>query len=603
MEFTQGPETKRTGCRRISVGFFAVGGYAYGGEALRVECQHMLQNLDYVGLRHTSRRLYDKAVSEKDSRLAAYASYYLAASELKTGSVASARRHAAAADSLAAISGNDTLRASSLNLLGIIANEYSRNNALALGYYLKALDYAGRIDYNPVLGGIYSNISLLFISHNDTAGLRYCKESYRIGKETGRPENLYYPAFAYCSGLKMINIPESCLTLDNYLFDHCTSLSTVYLPSQLETLPFGIFAYCTSLPSIWIPNTIKTIMRQAFENCFGLETINLPESIEFMDEGTFFKCLSLKNLTFPTSMKVLPYQVCQLCESLEWVKLPPALEELSYGAFQKCESLKEIEIPETVTSIGDYAFVWCTILKEISIPNNVTYYGDMIFVKCTSLEKVKLSDGNGGHVPNIRAGMFTQCDNLTEIEIPEGVTTIAEYAFALCPKVNVKLPSTLTTIGGMAFRGCNALTTVDFGPEMKYVGYQAFFNCPNLEYINSENTVPPTLDGPCFEPEAYSTVQVTVPASALEAYKRATEWKEFLNIKETNGIESVEAGEIISVGGLDVTVNDADAFLEIYNLSGMPVYSGVPGGEAVSLPSAGVYVLRIDGRPVKISVK
>lgn len=258
----------------------------------------MLQNLDYVGLRHTSRRLYDKAVSEKDSRLAAYASYYLAASELKTGSVASARRHAAAADSLAAISGNDTLRASSLNLLGIIANEYSRNNALALGYYLKALDYAGRIDYNPVLGGIYSNISLLFISHNDTAGLRYCKESYRIGKETRRPENLYYPAFAYCSGLKMINIPESCLTLDNYLFDHCTSLSTVYLPSQLETLPFGIFAYCTSLPSIWIPNTIKTIMRQAFENCFGLETINLPESIEFMDKARSSSVFRSRTLLF-----------------------------------------------------------------------------------------------------------------------------------------------------------------------------------------------------------------------------------------------------------------------------------------------------------------
>ena len=322
-----------------------------------------------------------------------------------------------------------------------------------------------------------------------------------------------------------------------------------------------------------------------------------------MDEGTFFKCLSLKNLTFPTSMKKLPYQVCQLCESLEWVKLPPALEELSYGAFQKCESLKEIEIPETVTSIGDYAFVWCTSLKEISIPNNVTYYGDMMFVKCTSLEKVKLSDGNGGHVPNIRYGMFTQCDNLTEIEIPEGVTTIAEYAFALCPKVNVKLPSTLTTIGGMAFRGCDALTTVDFGPEMKYVGYQAFFNCPNLEYINSENTVPPTLDGPCFEQSAYSDVHVTVPKSALEAYKSATEWKEFLNINKADGIESVEAGEMITVEGLDVTVHDAGAFLEIYNLSGMPVYSGVPGGEAVSLPSAGVYVLRIDGRPVKISVK
>lgn len=179
------------------------GAYASVGEVLRLECQHMLQGLDYVGLRQASQRLYDEAVAEKDSRLEAYASFYLAASELKTGSVESARRHAAASDSLAAIAGNDTLRASALNVLGIIANEYSRNNALALGYYLNALDYAGRIAHNPVLGGIYSNISLLFISHNDTAGLRYCKESYRIGKETGRPENLYYPACNLASAYQL----------------------------------------------------------------------------------------------------------------------------------------------------------------------------------------------------------------------------------------------------------------------------------------------------------------------------------------------------------------------------------------------------------------
>lgn len=179
------------------------GAYASRGEVLRLECQHMLQGLDYVGLRQASQRLYDEAVAEKDSRLEAYASFYLAASELKTGSVESARRHAAASDSLAAIAGNDTLRASALNVLGIIANEYSRNNALALGYYLNALDYAGRIAHNPVLGGIYSNISLLFISHNDTAGLRYCKESYRIGKETGRPENLYYPACNLASAYQL----------------------------------------------------------------------------------------------------------------------------------------------------------------------------------------------------------------------------------------------------------------------------------------------------------------------------------------------------------------------------------------------------------------
>lgn len=186
------------------------GAYPSRGEALRLDCEYMLQVFDYVGLRQASQRLYDEAVAKKDSRLEAYGSYYLAASELKTGSVESARRHAEASYLLAANAGNDTLRASALNVLGIIANEHSRNNALALGYYLNALDYAGRVGHKPMLGRIYSNISLLFISHNDTAGLRYCKESYRIGKETGRPENLYYSACNLASAYQLSgNLSES----------------------------------------------------------------------------------------------------------------------------------------------------------------------------------------------------------------------------------------------------------------------------------------------------------------------------------------------------------------------------------------------------------
>ena len=339
----------------------------------------------------------------------------------------------------------------------------------------------------------------------------------------------------------------------------------------------------------------------AFENCYALETINLPESIEFMDEGVFFKCLSLKNLTFPQSMKKLPVQVCQLCEKLEWVKLPDNLEEISYGAFQKCESLKEINIPETVTSIGDYAFVWCTSLKKVVIPNNVTYYGDMIFVKCTSLETVVLSNGNGGHVPNIRNAMFAQCDNLENIEIPEGVTTIAEYAFTLCPKVNVKLPSTLTQIGGQAFRGCDSMTAIDFGPDMKYVGYQAFMDCPNLVKINSENIDPPILDGPCFDESAYSTVALTVPATALEAYKNAQEWQNFTDINAVDAVNPIDADADIRINGRDIIVNNP-VFVEVYNLSGNAIFRGIPEGDTITLPESGIYIIKFNGKSQKIAV-
>lgn len=164
------------------------------GEVLRLKCQRMSDTFDYPGLRQESERLHSWAKRKKDKRLEAYACFYLAASELKTGPVENARNYALSADSLASLIRNDTIKASAMNVLGIIANEYDGNNAMALGYYLSAIDCAQRSGYRRTLAGIYSNISLLFTSHNDTAGLRYCRESLRISRETGKPEDLYYPA-------------------------------------------------------------------------------------------------------------------------------------------------------------------------------------------------------------------------------------------------------------------------------------------------------------------------------------------------------------------------------------------------------------------------
>ena len=246
--------------------------------------------------------------------------------------------------------------------------------------------------------------------------------------------------------------------------------------------------------------------------------------------------------------------------------------------------------------------MWCTGLKEIVIPNNVTYYGDYMFVKCTGLKRVVLSNGNGGHVPNIRAGMFTQCDNLEEIEIPEGVTTIAEYAFTLCPKLNVKLPSTLTTIGGKAFAGCNAMTSLNFGPDMKYVGYQAFYSCPGLKTISCESAVPPTLDGPCFDTEAYTSVALTVPESSVDAYKNATEWKEFTDINGSGAVGSIATDSPFSISGREIALHDANSYVEVYTPAGNAIYRGQCSG-TVTLPEAGIYIIRIDGKAVKAYVK
>ncbi len=147
------------------------------------------------------------------------------------------------------------------------------------------------------------------------------------------------------------------------------------------------------------------------------------------------------------------------------------------------------------------------------------------------------------------------------------------------------------------------MTSLDFGPEMKYIGYQAFMNCPNLTKINSQNTVPPTLDSPCFDQSAYASVALTVPQQSIDAYKAAAEWKEFNNINGYVAVDAVNADGNIKINGREIAVNDSNAFVEIYGLSGNTVYSGVPAGNTITLTEGGIYIIRLNGKSIKISVK
>ena len=80
---------------RLAIAIFAImaanatsiAGKLPEGEALRLCCQRMSDTFDYPGLRQKAERLHRLAKKLKDKRLEAYANFYLAASELKTGPV------------------------------------------------------------------------------------------------------------------------------------------------------------------------------------------------------------------------------------------------------------------------------------------------------------------------------------------------------------------------------------------------------------------------------------------------------------------------------------------------------------------------------------
>lgn len=165
----------------------------------RAECERFADNLDYAGLRRAAEGLLWKASEADDHRMECFAHYYMSMSCLKTGDIDMARKHAVLTDSLASVLANDSLKACGLNLLGIIATEGEQNNAHALAYFMEGLRYAQNAGSISSMSSIYNNISFLFTSQNDPAGINYALKSLELSRANNLPDAEFYAEYNLAS--------------------------------------------------------------------------------------------------------------------------------------------------------------------------------------------------------------------------------------------------------------------------------------------------------------------------------------------------------------------------------------------------------------------
>ena len=87
-------------------------------------------------------------------------------------------------------------------------------------------------------------------------------------------------AFAYCSGLTSITIPNSVISIGNYAFAGCPELTSITIPSSVTFIGHFAFRSCYGLTSVTIPSSVTSIGISAFENCSELTTIYIPSGAQ-----------------------------------------------------------------------------------------------------------------------------------------------------------------------------------------------------------------------------------------------------------------------------------------------------------------------------------
>jgi hypothetical protein len=134
---------------------------------------------------------------------------------------------------------------------------------------------------------------------------------------------------------------------------------------------------------------------------------------------------------------------------------------------------------------------------------------------------------------------FDNHKNITEIIIPEGATRIEYSAFYYASKLNkITIPSTMTFIGQGAFentqielltlygklttgslRNMPKLAGVLLKSSVTEIGANLCSNCKSLQWVEFEQTTPPTFKSNILFDGCPTSFKIYVPDSALSAYK------------------------------------------------------------------------------------
>ena len=126
--------------------------------------------------------------------------------------------------------------------------------------------------------------------------------------------------------------------------------------------------------------------------------------------------------------------------------IPETVVKIGDEAFFNCHYLTSISIPESVTSIGKTAFNFCNRLLNVTIPKNVTSIGEGAFAGCQNMTEIKVSEDNKYFTSE--NGILYDKKKKVLIQCPEAKSG------------EIKIPKSVTDIGGLAFYYCQNLTSI-----------------------------------------------------------------------------------------------------------------------------------------------
>lgn len=305
-------------------------------------------------------------------------------------------------------------------------------------------------------------------------------------------------AFAGCTQLQSIVLPETLRNLGEGAFSNCTALQKAELPAGIKSIGESTFKECTALRSITIPEGVQRIGTQAFRECNSLEEVNLPNSLEYIGNSAFNRCTSLREIIIPEECAEVDFLAFESCTALTTVTLLGDETDVNFCAFEECNAISTIynlsPVPQDISANTFPASAVIYVLPDSKEDYlNETNWRGVDIVEIAEFEHdglvydITSGDDRICSVKGVDSGVSAALHIPSKVRfrgLDLTVTDIADRALADCSNiVSVEVPATVTTIGREAFEGCLMLRTVSLASDSTRLGDHAFHDCAALATV------------------------------------------------------------------------------------------------------------------------
>ena len=350
--------------------------------------------------------------------------------------------------------------------------------------------------------------------------------------------------------LEAVNMKE-CRVVDAFVCDVSGSYFSEYEQYGLLTndvIPYYAFRGKTTLTYFVFPETISVIDAAAFNETSLSGALILPDALQRIGEQAF-QHTNISSVSFPVGLLEIGGFAFDACSSLTGDLLfPDSVERIGGRAFYHTNFNGRLHLSDNLTYLGELAFYHAGhFLGDLILPEKLTSIGGWAFQETRFDGRLVLNNCTTFEGPWI----FRQCGFSGELIIPEGTVALPEQCFFGDSFTSIQFPSTLRSIGIMAFYNnyslltdlvfpeglvsiadsafgeCSHIPGISLPSTLQTIGRSAFLRCYGINSIVSLATIPPTALSDAFAGIGKDNFTVEVPEASLVSYQTETGWSDF----------------------------------------------------------------------------